>query len=90
MQGIRVFNMLLYKAHTLGYLLPDLPKPADGEKNDKFQGATVLEAKTGIHQDAVLTLDFASRKCLLLRIELDSHISCELMTFMFVCAVYPS
>lgn len=39
LQGIRVYNQLLFQAHHLGYLLPDLPKVED---SDKFQVRTRL------------------------------------------------
>ena len=58
MQGIRVFNQLLFKAHQLGYLVPDLEKKQP--TGEKFQGAEVLSPVVGTHQQPVICCDYSS------------------------------
>jgi len=55
-QSIKVFSQIAYETRKMGYLIPVLPK----EESEKFQGATVLEAKTGYYTRPVCGLDFAS------------------------------
>jgi len=56
-QSIKVFSQVSYETRKKGYLIPVLPKE---EPDGKFQGATVLEAKTGYYTRPVAGLDFAS------------------------------
>jgi DNA polymerase delta subunit 1 len=56
-QSIKVFSQIAYETRKMGYLIPILPKE---NKESKFQGATVLEAKTGYYTRPVAGLDFAS------------------------------
>jgi DNA polymerase delta subunit 1 len=56
-QSIKVFSQIAYETRKTGYLIPLLERSA---KDSKFQGATVLEAKTGYYQKPVAGLDFAS------------------------------
>ena len=56
-QSIKVFSQIAYETRKTGYLIPVLPR---GDKDSKFQGATVLEAKVGYYQKPVAGLDFAS------------------------------
>ena len=56
-QSIKVFSQIAYETRKAGYLIPVLPR---GDKDSKFQGATVLEAKVGYYQKPVAGLDFAS------------------------------
>jgi DNA polymerase elongation subunit (family B) len=56
-QSIKVFSQIAYETRKTGYLIPVLPH---GDKDSKFQGATVLEAKVGYYQKPVAGLDFAS------------------------------
>ena len=56
-QSIKVFSQIAYQTRLAGYLIPELPK---NETEDKFQGATVLEAKIGYYTRPVCGLDFAS------------------------------
>jgi len=56
-QSIKVFSQIAYETRKMGYLIPMLPKE---NKDSKFQGATVLEAKTGYYTRPVAGLDFAS------------------------------
>jgi len=56
-QSIKVFSQIAYETRKKGYLIPVLPKT---ESEGKFQGATVLEAKTGYYTRPVAGLDFAS------------------------------
>jgi DNA polymerase elongation subunit (family B) len=56
-QSIKVFSQIAYETRKAGFLIPVLPF---SEKESKFQGATVLEAKVGYYQKPVAGLDFAS------------------------------
>ena len=56
-QSIKVFSQIAYETRKAGYLIPVLPV---FEKDSKFQGATVLEAKVGYYDKPVAGLDFAS------------------------------
>jgi DNA polymerase delta subunit 1 len=57
-QQIKVFSQLARKARELGFMIPTL-YPKDGQE-DKFQGATVLDAQTGAYYQPITALDFAS------------------------------
>lgn len=57
-QQIRVFSVLMRKARALGMCCPDDVGIDAG--NDKFSGATVLDAKKGAYFEPVVALDFAS------------------------------
>lgn len=56
-QQIRVFSQLLHKANLRNMIIPAV-KSAQVE--DKYQGATVIEPKTGYYTTPIPTLDFAS------------------------------
>ena len=56
-QSIRVFSQIAYETRKTGFLIPVLEKQ---ETDEKFQGATVLNAKVGYYQKPVCGLDFAS------------------------------
>ncbi len=56
-QSIKVYSQIAYETRKNNFLIPTL-KPDKAE--EKFQGATVLEAKTGYYQRPVCGLDFAS------------------------------
>ena len=56
-QSIKVFSQIAYETRKTGYLIPVLPRE---NKDIKFQGATVLEAKVGYYNRPVAGLDFAS------------------------------
>jgi len=58
-QSIKVFSQISYETRKMGYLIPVLPKEENTD-GVKFQGATVLEAKTGYYTRPVAGLDFAS------------------------------
>lgn len=55
-----MYNQLLFKAHQLGYLVPDVDKSRQAAKPDKYVGATVLDALKGSHLQPVVVLDYAS------------------------------
>ena len=61
-QQIKVHSQLLYEARLNDYLVPTLPYKADnGDTDDeKFTGATVLDAEQEAHFDQIAGLDFAS------------------------------
>jgi len=56
-QSIKVFSQIAYQTRKSGFLIPVLEV---GNKDSKFQGATVLDAKIGYYQKPVAGLDFAS------------------------------
>lgn len=58
-QQVRVFSVIAKKARQLGFLCPDIPKKDDGN-DEKYEGATVLDACKGAYFDVVSGLDFAS------------------------------
>ncbi|KAK9135052.1 hypothetical protein Syun_014382 [Stephania yunnanensis] len=57
-QSIKVLSQLLRKAKQKNLLIPSVKKQGSGEAT--FEGATVLEAKTGFYEKPIATLDFAS------------------------------
>jgi len=58
-QQIKVFSQVCRKARELGYMVPTLY--ADKNVTDeKYQGATVLDAQTGAYYAPITALDFAS------------------------------
>ena len=58
-QQIKVFSQVCRKARELGYMVPTLY--ADKKVTDeKYQGATVLDAQTGAYYAPITALDFAS------------------------------
>lgn len=68
-QQIKVLSMLYRKAREYGMVIPVFARKGekqaageDGEEDDDvgYEGATVLEPKTGFYQTPIATLDFAS------------------------------
>lgn len=57
-QQVKSYRCVCKKAFAMGYYInkEDLPEPG----GDKFQGATVLDASIGFHEQPVMCLDFAS------------------------------
>jgi DNA polymerase delta subunit 1 len=58
-QQIKVFSQMAYKARQLGFLIPTFRRPQGGP-DDKYEGATVLEAQAGAYYGPITALDFAS------------------------------
>ena len=61
-QQIRVHTQIAYETKKENYLIPTVdykPKDAD-DQEEKFTGATVLEATPGAHFEPIAGLDFAS------------------------------
>jgi DNA polymerase delta subunit 1 len=56
-QQIKAFSQILKMARQEGYLCPTNPAT---KKQETYEGATVLEAHTGVHWGPVTCLDFAS------------------------------
>jgi DNA polymerase delta subunit 1 len=56
-QQIKVFSQLSRKARELGFMIPVMKVNGN---DDKYQGATVLEAQTGAYYAPITALDFAS------------------------------
>jgi DNA polymerase delta subunit 1 len=57
-QQIKVFSQLARKARELGFMIPTMYSKATSD--DKYQGATVLDAQTGAYYGPITALDFAS------------------------------
>lgn len=56
-QQIKVYSQLSRKARELGFMIPVMQLKGT---DDKYQGATVLEAQTGAYYGPITALDFAS------------------------------
>ncbi|KAJ4897320.1 DNA polymerase delta catalytic subunit [Raphanus sativus] len=56
-QSIKVLSQLLRKAKQKNMVLPNAKQ---GSEQGTFEGATVLEARTGFYEKPIATLDFAS------------------------------
>jgi DNA polymerase delta subunit 1 len=59
-QQIKVFSQMAYKARQLGFIIPVFRAPPGTASDEKYQGATVLEAQTGAYYTPITALDFAS------------------------------
>jgi len=61
-QQIRVHTQIAYETKREGYLIPtvDYKPKTDQDDDEKFTGATVLEATPGAHFEPIAGLDFAS------------------------------
>ena len=59
-QQIKVFSQMAFKARELGFIIPVFRAPPGSASDDKYQGATVLEAQTGAYYTPITALDFAS------------------------------
>ncbi|KAF5177335.1 Dna polymerase, partial [Thalictrum thalictroides] len=57
-QSIKVLSQLLRKAKQKNLVIPCVSKQGSGDST--FEGATVLEARTGFYEKPIATLDFAS------------------------------
>jgi DNA polymerase delta subunit 1 len=57
-QQIKVFSQMAYKARELNFVIPTM-KRSQGT-DSKFQGATVLDARTGAYYVPITALDFES------------------------------
>lgn len=60
-QGIKIFSLVAKECRNEDFLIPTIKKVEDGEDEDGYEGAIVLEPKTGIYiDDPVCVLDYAS------------------------------
>lgn len=59
-QQIRVYSQLVRKARALGFVCPDVERSDKDGPQEKYEGATVLNAERGAYFDIVSALDFAS------------------------------
>ena len=57
-QQIKVFSQMARKARELGFMIPTMYSKATSD--EKYQGATVLDAQTGAYYGPITALDFAS------------------------------
>lgn len=57
-QSIKVLSQILRKSRQKNLLVPNIKGQSSGQ--DTFEGATVLEAKSGFYEKPIATLDFAS------------------------------
>lgn len=57
-QQIKVYSQVCRKARELGFMVPTMYSKATSD--DKYQGATVLDAQTGAYYGPITALDFAS------------------------------
>jgi len=57
-QQIRTYSMLTRKGRSLGFVVPDMER--SNATAEKYEGATVLEARKGAYFDPIAALDFAS------------------------------
>jgi len=58
-QQIKVFSQMAYKARQLGFLIPTFRRQGPSA-DDKYEGATVLDAQSGAYYGPITALDFAS------------------------------
>ena len=58
-QQIKVFSQMAFKARELNFIIPTFDR-GPSLVDDKYQGATVLEAQTGAYYSPITALDFAS------------------------------
>jgi DNA polymerase delta subunit 1 len=59
-QQIRVYSQLIRKARSLGFVCPDIDRNAKEGPQEKYEGATVLNAERGAYFEIISALDFAS------------------------------
>eukprot|EP00742_Colponemidia_sp_Colp-10_P004999 GILJ01005340.1.p1 GENE.GILJ01005340.1~~GILJ01005340.1.p1 ORF type:complete len:406 (-),score=53.22 GILJ01005340.1:806-2023(-) len=61
-QQYKVFNQICRQAAKEEYIIPTMPKvERDDETNEKgYEGATVIDAQTGMYFEPITTLDFTS------------------------------
>jgi DNA polymerase delta subunit 1 len=59
-QQIKVFSQMARKARELGFLIPTIRVDPKSLSDEKYEGATVLEAQTGAYYGPITALDFAS------------------------------
>jgi len=59
-QQIKVFSQITRKARELNFLAPTIKHSYGTNNDDKYEGATVLEAHTGAYYTPITALDFAS------------------------------
>ena len=59
-QQIKVFSQIAKKASELGFMIPTFYRKDSDIPDEKYKGATVLDADIGAYYDPVVALDFAS------------------------------
>jgi DNA polymerase delta subunit 1 len=59
-QQIKVFSQIAKKAAELGFMIPTKYQPKEDGPDEKYKGATVLDADIGAYYEPVAALDFAS------------------------------
>jgi DNA polymerase delta subunit 1 len=58
-QQIKVFTQIVQEAHASGFIVPELKSSPAGD-DMQYQGAFVLRPQSGLYQEPIATLDFAS------------------------------
>jgi DNA polymerase delta subunit 1 len=60
-QGIKLSSLLFHECQKVGLIVPVMPAPTFEESNDSYEGAVVLEPKTGLYlEQPVAVLDYNS------------------------------
>lgn len=60
-QTIKLASLLFRECEKMGLIVPVLPSPTKQEMNDSYEGAVVLEPKTGLYlEQPVAVLDYGS------------------------------
>ena len=60
-QTIKLSSLLFYECEKAGLIVPVMPSPTFEEMNDSYEGAVVLEPKTGLYlEQPVAVLDYNS------------------------------
>jgi len=60
-QTIKSASLLFRECEQMGLIVPVLPSPTRAEMNDSYEGAVVLEPKTGLYlEEPVAVLDYSS------------------------------
>jgi DNA polymerase elongation subunit (family B) len=58
-QQIKVFTQIVQEAHASGFIVPEVKSSPAGD-DMQYQGAFVLRPQSGLYQEPIATLDFAS------------------------------
>jgi DNA polymerase elongation subunit (family B) len=59
-QSVRTMNFIAQECYAKSHCVPFIPRPPRDFVPPGYQGAAVIDAMVGIHEDPIITLDFAS------------------------------